>query len=240
MMLSPFPERMAPLSFITFLALMSFIRPSSLPSALSTMLPLTERSPMLLTRPSLLPPRLPPMLTSRPFTTPFVLSKSPEMLTPASLVFPSLSAFWLLSRFSVLPATSSFVRPSERMYPCLFTVDWVFSSTLPSLLISPFVLSSVCPFTVTLSVALISPAFLTAFPSISTFPLASIFPYMLTSSDLASKASSPRDFLRYPVITCALTSTSVFLALTTTFSPAVTCFVILTFLGVLYTTRFSE
>ena len=235
-MLSPFPVSITPLSLITFLALISLICPSSLPPALSTTLPFSASSPMLLTSPLLLPSRFPPMLTFRPFIIPFVLSRSPEMSTPASLVFPRLSAFRELSRL----AMSSFVSPSDRMYPCLFTVLWVFSSILPSLLISPLLLSSLSPFTVTLSVALICPAFLVDLPLITTFPFASILPYMFTSSDSASNASSPSDFLRYPVITSASTSTSVFLAFTTTFSPAVTCFLILTFLGVLYTTLFVE
>ena len=129
---------------------------------------------------------------SLPLITPLVLSSFPDTFTPYSLGAPVVLAPAEVSSF----CTSSFVRPSESMYPSLFTVSDVFTSIFPSLFNVPLLLSSFPPSISVFTVEYISPLFSVSLDFISIFPSACISPLFLTSSPSALKDASPSVFSR--------------------------------------------
>ena len=206
--------------------------PFSVPFLLSITFPSKVKAPIDSTFPLAFPVRFPPILTSLPFINPSVLSTAPVMFIPFSV---SVSAF-LLSSFLLSSScfASSFVSPSDNIYPFLFTVSVTSSSIFLLLLISPLLLSNFCPVIFIFSVANTSPLFSVSLDFISTFPCTSIFDVIFVLSLSISNAFSPNASSKYPVITFAFISVS--FAFICTFFPDVVSPFILTFFGVLYTT----
>ena len=91
---------------------------------------------------------LSPIDTVLPLITPSVLSTLPCIFIPYSILSIPVLLFSLLFSLSA----SSFVSPSDNIYPLTFFVSSTLSSILPSLLTVPFVLSNVFPFTSSFSV----------------------------------------------------------------------------------------
>ena len=181
-----------PSSFISLSALSFPMFPVISPFALFIFFPLRFMFPDVLICPFSFAIRSPPTVMSLPLITPLVLSSFPDMFTPYSLGAPVVLAAAEVSSF----CTSSFVSPSESIYPSLFTVSDVFTSIFPSLFNVPLLLSSFPPSTSVFTVEYISPLFSVSFDFILIFPSACISPLFLTSSPSALKDASPSVFSR--------------------------------------------
>ena len=144
-----------PSSFINLSTFSSWIFPLINPPLFTIVFPLKVKAPIESIFPLLFPVRF-PRLISLPLITPSLLSKSPVISIPFSLFLSSLTSFWFL--FSSF-FTSSFVSPSDKIYPFIFEVSFVFIAIFSWLLISPLLLLSLFPTIFIFSFADISPLF---------------------------------------------------------------------------------
>ena len=145
-----------PSSFINLSTFSSWIFPLINPPLFTIIFPLKVKAPIESIFPLLFPVKF-PRLISLPLITPSLLSKSPVISIPFSLFLSSLTSFWFLfSSFLI----SSFVNPSDKIYPFTFEVSFISSVIFPLLLINPDKLFNLSPTNFTVCVPVISPLLL--------------------------------------------------------------------------------